>query len=571
MTAHRPHDPVSPEIAAAAARLTGTPADMAKRLGAMLDEGAPTPAPRESADARREREADTVAHIRTVAALRHRLADDFAAARGWKLTISPLSTKEVARRATPGGNWHRRANEWSAYLPNSSFYRGEDGRVAAAVGHPTAELIEGNPLLVEMWAVEQGLILSRPDSPSWQHPGRTVLVMFQSAEVVAATPAPAAAEGKASAADDPAQAARPHASAGVEKRDIGRPIPAAEHAPPTAPDLAALQPGAPLDLDGAEPGDSVEHGAASDPAGKIDMAPAEPAPEVDPAPSTAPDHHEMRPVAPLDLDGITPRNLDAEEDPDFDIINPAELLIDEQYQRGLSPKSIALIRRIVENWSWAKFKVPTCVRVDGRLHVIDGQHSVIAAATHPGIQAVPVLIAKVPEVADRAAAFVSHATNRLQATAVQIHRAALTAGDQEAVALDAVCRAAGVELLPFPAGKGTAWAPGQTVAVVGIRKVIAKRGAARAVEILSTLAGADLAPIAGDHVRLVEMLLCDEAYAGGFTPDQLTAALRSLTARTHAEARELAIAQRLAPWRALAAVLYRNHTKPVTSRKRASA
>ena len=176
-----------------------------------------------------------------------------------------------------------------------------------------------------------------------------------------------------------------------------------------------------------------------------------------------------------------------------------------------------------------------------------------------------------PEVADRAAAFVSHATNRLQATAVQIHRAALTAGDQEAVALDAVCRAAGVELLPFPPSGSVPYQPRQTVAVVGLRRLIEKRGAERATGILGCLAAAEVAPISGDLIRLAETLLCDEAYAGGFDAETLAVALRSLTAKTHADARELAIAQRLPAWRALAAVLYRNRTKPATSRRRASA
>ncbi len=195
----------------------------------------------------------------------------------------------------------------------------------------------------------------------------------------------------------------------------------------------------------------------------------------------------MRPIVPIDLAGVVPRDLTGEIGPDFDIVAPTELLVDETYQRNLSPKSVDLIRRIVAGWSWSKFKPPICTRVDGALHVIDGQHTAIGAASHGGIPVIPVVVVPVPEVAGRAAAFVSHAKDRLQATALQVHRAALVAGDDEAVTLDAVCRRAGVELLPFAPSDGR-YAARQTVAVVGLRRLIAKRGAMRARQVLEALA-----------------------------------------------------------------------------------
>ena len=523
MTANIPRNTIADEIAAAAARLSGTPDQLAARLRRLVDEGAPKAAPRESADARREREADTAAHERAVAALRHRLASDFAAARGWRVTTAPLAVKELARRGPPGGNWHRPPREWLGTMFHPTFYRDAARRAVAMVAHPLAEQVERDRTEIEAWAAEHDLAVTFPSVVSWQDPGRNVVAVFEPAEPVEV------------AAPEPVP---------VEPQLI---TPAA---PPTAPDHHAMS--------ARDHDDDAGQHTVSDPVTKADVATSPPAPV-------------MRPIASLDLDGLAPRDLTSEDDPHFDIVDPRELMVDEQYQRGFSPKSVALVRRIVENWSWSKFKVPNCVRVDGQLHVVDGQHSAIAAACHPGIQAIPVLVSAMPEVADRAAAFVSHATNRLQATAVQIHRAALTAGDEAAVALDAVCRAAGVELLPFPPSGSVPYQPRQTVAVVGIRRLIAKRGAERATEILRALAAANLAPISGDHVRLGEALLCDDAYAGGFTPEALTAALRGLTANIHTEARELAIAQRLAPWRALAAVLYRNHTRPTTTRRRATA
>ena len=501
MTANIARPPTSDDVAAAAARLKGTPQQLAAQLQALLDDGAPKPPKSSTARldlAVADHRAAVQRHEADVDALRHRLAVDFAAERGWCATTAPLATKELARRSA-GGNWHRPPREWLEALANPTFYRDARRRAAAAVGHPSIEHIESGREQIEAWAAERDLSASFPDWPSWTYPGRTALVLFEPAEPAELAPA---AEAPASVQPEPAPARWT---------------------------------------------DEVEQPAA----------PVEPKLDTPPAPAIAPDLATMRPIAPIELGDVAPADLTGEIGPDFDIVAPTELLIDESYQRGLSPKSIALIRRIVENWSWSRFKAPTCVKVDGRLHVVDGQHTCIAAASHGGIAAIPVLVVAVPEVADRAAAFVSHARNRLQATAVQIHRAALVAGDKEAVTVEGVCRGAGVELLPFPPSTSE-YGPRQTVAVVGIRQLIARRGAERAREILEALARADLAPISGDHVRIGEALLCDPAYAYGLDPERLTAAMRGLTARVHAEAREIAIAKRISNWRALVAVLYRN-------------
>ena len=46
------------------------------------------------------------------------------------------------------------------------------------------------------------------------------------------------------------------------------------------------------------------------------------------------------------------------------------------------------------------------------------------------------------------------------------------------------------------------------------------------------------------------------------TPERITVALRDITAKQTAEAKEVAFAKRLPLWRALAAVLYRAHASP---------
>jgi len=67
----------------------------------------------------------------------------------------------------------------------------------------------------------------------------------------------------------------------------------------------------------------------------------------------------------------------------------------------------------VAGWDWAKFKAPVAVMTDAGLELIDGQHTAIAAATHPEIATIPVMIVDVDKRAERAAAFIGHNRDRV--------------------------------------------------------------------------------------------------------------------------------------------------------------
>lgn len=60
-----------------------------------------------------------------------------------------------------------------------------------------------------------------------------------------------------------------------------------------------------------------------------------------------------RHIASIEINGFepggTPRAL-----PIFAPVDPATLLVDAGYQRDLSRRSLALIRRIVVGWDWAR-------------------------------------------------------------------------------------------------------------------------------------------------------------------------------------------------------------------------
>jgi hypothetical protein len=146
-------------------------------------------------------------------------------------------------------------------------------------------------------------------------------------------------------------------------------------------------------------------------------------------------HRQIEPIALNGLEpGGTPRAL-----PIFEWLDPGTLLIDDDYQRDSSERSLKLVRKIVNGWDWAKFKPPVGVMVEAGIELIDGQHTAIGAATHPDIEKIPVMIVDVQEQAERASAFIGHNRDRVAVTASQLHIAAVAAGDPEAQAIVRVC------------------------------------------------------------------------------------------------------------------------------------
>lgn len=268
----------------------------------------------------------------------------------------------------------------------------------------------------------------------------------------------------------------------------------------------------------------------------------------------------MRHVAPIAFADLKPADLSGRSEPLFDHLAPSDLLVDESYQRGLSRRSEKLIRLIVEGWDWLKFKPPVVALTELGFEVVDGQHTAIAAACHPGIATIPVVVVDGTDLPRRARAFVSHAVDRLQATPAQVWHAAVAGGDEAAIRVRDVLEGAGVKLLPHNA-EGEAYAAGSTVAIGAVRNLVGRRGVERAREVLAALARADLAPIAADHIRAGEALLCDPDYAEDFDAERLTAAMRALSPEITAEARALAAAKQLPAWRALTAMLYRRAPK----------
>ena len=118
--------------------------------------------------------------------------------------------------------------------------------------------------------------------------------------------------------------------------------------------------------------------------------------------------------------------------------SPDQLSIDESYQRSLeSENSRTLIRKIAMYWDWGLCQ-PLFVarRSDGKLYVVDGQHRLAAAKLRGDIWQLPCVVTHFDSAADEAASFVALNQQRRPLTQVELFKAALSAGDEEALTIE---------------------------------------------------------------------------------------------------------------------------------------
>ena len=264
----------------------------------------------------------------------------------------------------------------------------------------------------------------------------------------------------------------------------------------------------------------------------------------------------MRPIAAMKFPGLIPGQV-GKDVPEFIWIDPAKLLVDETYQRELSRKSLDLISRIITKWDWARMKPPVVALTDDGYEVIDGQHTAIAAATHPGIKEIPVMVVGADDLSQRAAAFVGHNRDRIALSQIQIHYANVLAGDEDALTVQQVCERAGCTLVRYPPGNTSQFKPGDTIAIASIRGLVNRRGAMGARIVLQVLADAHCAPVRADAIKAVDTLLHDAEYRGQVSAKDLTAAFMKLGPAIEPEAKLFAATHSVPIWRALVVVVFK--------------
>lgn len=229
----------------------------------------------------------------------------------------------------------------------------------------------------------------------------------------------------------------------------------------------------------------------------------------------------LRAIKPMNFPDLKPASFEGDR-PTMKWVAPTSLMIDATYQRDLSERSIRLIRRMIENFKWNRLKPPIVVQAGpATLHIVDGQHSAIVAATL-GIPQILVYIVKADTVDERARAFVGHNSDRVAVSPFDIYRALLASGDPDAVDVDNVCRRAGVRIRYI--SPSSAIAEGDTAAIGLIRAMVRRRGVIPARKVLQCLVKAKRAPISAGEILAAENIICVERL--NVDLEILTAAIR---------------------------------------------
>jgi hypothetical protein len=231
---------------------------------------------------------------------------------------------------------------------------------------------------------------------------------------------------------------------------------------------------------------------------------------------------ELRRIKPIALGSdVVPGRFDGPR-PVLKWLPPTELLVDSTYQRDLSERSMRLIRKLAAAFSWNRMKPIIGVQVGATsIHVVDGQHSAIVAASI-GVPQVPVYLVEAESVVDRARAFVGHNNDRIKVSPFDIYRALVAAGDPDALDVANVCRRAGVRIRNI--SPSSSIAEGDTAAVGVIQSLVKRCGVIRSRKILQCLVRAQRAPITAAEILAVAQIIGVDRPAVDL--DALTAVIR---------------------------------------------
>lgn len=224
----------------------------------------------------------------------------------------------------------------------------------------------------------------------------------------------------------------------------------------------------------------------------------------------------MRPVAPIELSKKATRNPIAPP-PKIAWLALPQLVIDEEYQRGLSIRSLRLIETMVSSWDWNHFKpLSVAPRDDGTYEIVDGQHTAIAAATHGSIENLPCLVLSAETQAGRASAFVAINTNRLTLTPFALYRARVSAGEPEAVAVFEAIEAQGVTLIEAARSGDPGeheYAVGTCASVGSLLQIVRKGGKARLKRVFKIAMDGEVQMMRAGMLKALAEIVTDRATA----------------------------------------------------------
>jgi hypothetical protein len=255
----------------------------------------------------------------------------------------------------------------------------------------------------------------------------------------------------------------------------------------------------------------------------------------------------LRAIKPISVPVGTKLQKPTGKKPELLWFEPTRLMVDETYQRDLSRRSSSLLKKVVENFAWNRMKPPICVRAGEVFHVIDGQHTAIAAATL-GVEKIPIFVVQADAVSERAKSFVGHNRDRIIITPIDMHRALVAGGDQDALDVDRVCKRAGVTVTMY--NQASHPKVGETKSITTIRKVVGRSGVMRGRQVLEALVKAKRAPITESEILAAEYILTKELPQ--LKVEKLASAIRIDGDRGLVEARGKSIRDGIPYWKAIA-------------------
>lgn len=166
-----------------------------------------------------------------------------------------------------------------------------------------------------------------------------------------------------------------------------------------------------------------------------------------------------------------------------------QLYVDPSYQRTVDASdSQASIRKIALAWDWRLCGLLMVSRREGRLFVIDGQHRLEAARGRGDIPHLPCVIASFEGAEQEAECFVAINTRRRPLTPAALFRAAIAAGDADAIAIDRTLASVGLNVTACADWR--VWAKDEVPIIGTIRKFAARRGHEQLIRVLTILAEA---------------------------------------------------------------------------------
>ncbi|MEO0870963.1 MAG: hypothetical protein AAFY19_03240 [Pseudomonadota bacterium] len=232
----------------------------------------------------------------------------------------------------------------------------------------------------------------------------------------------------------------------------------------------------------------------------------------------------LRQIHPIEMPGVTPAGLQTL--PELKWLPIEALVINGAYQRDLSDKSVRSIRRIVGNFDWSRFKALSVLdRGDGTYEVVDGQHSAIAAASHPDISEVPCLVSQQRADADSAANFVAINRDRVAMTPIALFFAELAAKDEIALEVLQGVESAGGRICRQPPPNG-AFKPGDTMAIQTLKSLAKKGGPAWVKRAMSICIQAKVLPVKTQFLKAMELLVWSGEWAGDITDEEIVSVIR---------------------------------------------